>query len=110
MNYELAKELYDAGFHQGGKGTWILPTNSIVARRADRVYVPTLSELIEACPHTLHGRGVFALTSANAGELWEADYISFYPPKITVDKEYHGQGPTPEEAVALLWLALNKQV
>ena len=49
MNYELAKQLSDAGFPQGGEGKWVLPPDIINARREDRVYVPTLSELIEAC-------------------------------------------------------------
>src|SRR5882672_8422876 len=49
MKYDLAKELADAGFTQGGEGKGILPPDQIVSRRGDRVYVPTLSELIEAC-------------------------------------------------------------
>ena len=49
MIYELAKELSDAGFPQGVKGTWVYPTDALVFRSADRVYVPTLAELLEAC-------------------------------------------------------------
>ena len=49
MEYDLANKLKDAGFPQGGTGQWTLPPDSIVARYTDRVYVPTLSELIEAC-------------------------------------------------------------
>ena len=49
MNYEVAKELYDDGFPQGGLGSWALPPDRLVSRRTDRVYVPTLSELVDAC-------------------------------------------------------------
>jgi hypothetical protein len=49
MIYELAKQLKDAGFAQGGKGAWIVSPDNLVSRHEDRVYVPTLEELIEAC-------------------------------------------------------------
>jgi hypothetical protein len=39
----------DAGFPQIGKGSLIGPPNKLVWRSGDRVYVPTLDELIEAC-------------------------------------------------------------
>jgi hypothetical protein len=49
MDYELAKSLMDAGFPQIGKGSLIGSPNKLVWRSGDRVYVPTLEELIEAC-------------------------------------------------------------
>ena len=48
MNYDLAKGLMDAGFPQSGDGKWIGPSDNLVWRSADRVYVPTLEDLIGA--------------------------------------------------------------
>jgi hypothetical protein len=90
MNYELAKQLNDAGFPQGGKGAWTFPPQNLVARSADRIYVPTLSELIEACSD-----GAFMLLTKGDG-VWAA----------TVNGKL-AEGPTAEEAVAKIWLALN---
>ena len=100
MNYELANELKEVGFPQGGKGTWTLPPDSLVARRADRVYSPTLEELIEAC-----GRAFRSLTWQSDGR-WDA---FIYGPIDTVGGTNH-IGATPTEAVARLWLTLNKKV
>jgi len=49
MNYELAKQLYDAGFPQQGFGRWVGNPDQVIWRAGDRVYVPTLEELIKAC-------------------------------------------------------------
>jgi hypothetical protein len=90
MDYVLAKELNDAGFPQAGDGKWVLPPDRLVARRADRIYVPTLSELIKACGegfvrlHKVEGRWI-----AGDGGLGVV------------------RGATPKEAVARLWLALH---
>lgn len=87
MNYELARELKDAGFPQEVTAQYDASTYH------DNTYLPTLRELIEA---VLKGRGGLVLhlnvqfESAVAGlEGWYED------------------GSTPEEAVAKLWLALN---
>ena len=48
ISYELAKQLKEGGFPQAGDGKWIGPADSLVWRSADRVYVPTLEELIGA--------------------------------------------------------------
>jgi hypothetical protein len=48
VDYELAKSLMDAGFPQIGKGSSIGPLDKLVWRISDRVYVPTLEELIDA--------------------------------------------------------------
>jgi hypothetical protein len=53
MKYELAKELEQAGFLQGGKGTWMYRTDAIVARSASRVYAPTLEESSRRASHYL---------------------------------------------------------
>ena len=48
MDYEPAKSLMDAGFPQIGKGSSIGSLDKLVWRISDRVYVPTLEELIDA--------------------------------------------------------------
>jgi len=98
MNYELAKELKEAGFPQGGKGSWTFPPENVVARQADRVYVPALSELIEAC-----GDIEFMLMREIVFDVsgWLA---VAYEPIIQCG------GLSAKEAVARLWLALNKKV
>jgi len=100
MNYELARQLKDAGFPQRGKGSWTLPPDSIVARRSDRVYIPSLEELIEACPETTNDG--FLSLSYVAQECWVAGYER---QALLVPECW---GSTPAEAVARLWLLLNK--
>jgi hypothetical protein len=91
MDHALLKELRDAGcslcFNQGDN---------------DGIHIPTLSELIEACGEDFD---YLMLMGRQRKERWcahshvqpvpEGDYIN-------------GYGKTPEEAVARLWLALNR--
>lgn len=96
MNYELVKKLKDAGFTQDGNGVWINDREQVAGVpiwSMSHVYIPTLSELIEAC-----GGAFYQLTKE---KLWfvEADQIG-------IDGRFFGS--TPEEAVANLWLELNK--
>ena len=97
MTYEQAKELEDAGFPQGRSGTWIYPSSQLVARAQDRVYVPTLEELIAAC-----GDDFEALIKHAGG--WRA------VPAQKPDPRQNGPvaGASPSEAVARLWLELNR--
>lgn len=103
MNYELAKQLKDAGYEQKNSctvcphnllGNFPIYLNDILHycyEAEELCYTPTLSELIEAC-----GDEFFALSRLK--EDW------------TVTKErFYSNGSTPEEAVAKLWLALNKK-
>lgn len=97
MQYELAFKLKMAGFPQGGAGRWTYPPDKLVGRPRDRVYVPSLSELIAACA-TDHVR-LESDGDLPAATRWYAqDQISMNI----------GLGSTPEEAVARLWLALQK--
>jgi hypothetical protein len=80
----------DAGFPQIGKGRLIGSPDKLIWRSSDRVYVPTLEELIEAC-----GENFGSLDKRHDGWLASANYA---------------QGcfaETPAEAVARLWLALQ---
>ena len=121
MNYELAKELKDAGFPQGVKfgsmvydwkykespelivlndGCWSPECEcpSFTFPPDDYLKDPSLLELIEAC-----GGRYFALVQDGYG--WKA----FNNPDPQSTTHLCGYGPTPEEAVAKLWIALNKK-
>ena len=98
MDYELAKKLKDAGFQQ----TWPKPDfvelhdaikiQEIMDKYEKDVYIPTLSELIEACGNR------FDFLANNKNGTWQASGGNI--------NDQTGQ--TPEEAVANLWLELNK--
>lgn len=115
MKYELAKELKDAGFPQKVyTGTTFYPYPD----SNERVWVedsephfhddiavkkPTLSELIEAC-----GEGFDSLYKDRTDNSWHASIVVKVLPKGAHESQYM-KGATPEEAVARLWLALNKK-
>lgn len=131
MNYELAKELKDAGFPQGIDFESIMPyavaaeyalthdANKKLAKKyedsldalktfysddtKEYVRMPTLEELIEAC-----GNEFIALTQKN-GASWVAGALVYANPSTKKMKEILGRGDTPTDAVARLWLALNKK-
>ncbi|MGB9058597.1 MAG: hypothetical protein WCC50_08785 [Pseudolabrys sp.] len=73
MDYELAKSLMDSGFPQIGKGRLIGSPDKLVWRSDDRVYVPTLEELIEAC-----GMNFGFLDKQHGGWLASANYDQSY--------------------------------
>ena len=92
MKYELAKELKDAGFPQGGD---VRPAAAGWGGAGSDVINPTLSELIEAI-----GEG--AGLRNNGIDRWTAF-------KSIEDKLHVAEnGKTPEEAVAKLWIEINK--
>lgn len=94
MNYELAKQLKDAGFDQELIGAYDSTTFS------DGTYVPSLSELIKAC-----GDGFDSLRKRDTG------FIAFpTSEKLKERREWHLAIGSPEEAVARLWIALNAKV
>lgn len=102
MEYELAKKLKDAGFPQRGKShEWCIENsqelliNPISIILNDAVSIPTLSELIEECGDKMFHLGC-SFTSDS--KEWEARTPFGF-----------GKGSTPEEAVANLWLELNKK-
>ncbi len=110
MNYALARELKAAGLPfreiktpSSDIQAALMATTGfsneefVVFKDEPKVYyIPTLSELIEACEF---GQNLFRLTWDSAE--WEC----------STDKNFmwsYGRSSTPEEAVARLWLALNK--
>lgn len=117
MNYELAKELKDAGFlQQSGSyisetsrsGAWdsvegIEDFEKKIGGKEHWAYIPTLSELIEACGDKFHRLEKGDDEDSANGNYWLA-YTSFDEAGLVA------QGATPEIAVAKLWLALNRKV
>ena len=128
ITFELAKQLKDAGFrqnlHSGYKGDvyyqgLLTPFQAIKDAHYDNgtlicylyecVVIPTLSELIKSCGNK------FSNIEAVYGTK-ETFYIARYDEEIDQcetchrmgNKLYRGQGGCPEEAVAYLWLELNK--
>ena len=103
FSYELAKKLRDAGFKQEGRGELISERGAYYDFYPEKnVYCPTFSELIEACGdkfeylNRVHGGGWVAGTKDT-------------PLEGTLDTSNYESGKTPEEAVANLWLELNKK-
>ncbi len=99
INYKLAKKLKDIGFSQkyGEVGKFIYPDETIVAvhlKEDESCYIPTLSELIEACADRFYD-----LVREKENKVWweASDPMN----------EFFTQGDTPEEAVANLYLKLH---
>jgi hypothetical protein len=106
MNYELAKQLKDAGF----PFNLCTPEDNAGKAFVDNGYFykwPTLSELIAACGkdfHELHHCQYGFADSKNW--RWTA-YPHTHDQHTFNAMQFKGQ--TPEEAVADLWLALNEK-
>lgn len=93
MTYELAKQLKNAGY------------NGYLHFNGDGTVNHDLSELIEACESSYDDDGVtFNLTIRKSGDHWVASYQS----QSLESGRGFSLGDTPEEAVAKLWLSLNK--
>lgn len=112
MNYELCRKLKEAGFPQTGlKYTWYYSTKPMgifnsgeeyldVKNHPDRIVCPTLSELIEACGDKFEQVRRCPGVDTHiwwAYETWKKEGVAC------------GEGDTPEEAVANLWLELNSK-
>jgi hypothetical protein len=104
MIYELAKLLKDAGFPK--KTLLDLDTKDVYKPYdVEMLYTlnaPTLSELIKACEISVDSFHFFALTYLKKYKHWRV-IMGIRDGSV---KEI---GQTPEEAVAKLWLALNKK-
>lgn len=115
MNYELAKELKDAGFPQYGhnydeggnrcivQGRFIEGNAKDGGTLEGTAYAPTLSELIEAC-----GEDFKYLSKRDDGKWVGGNHSGKIVHGEYTEHSYQF-GETPSEAVARLWLALNKK-
>ena len=113
ITYELAKELKEAGFP---KEDWVeegyyedFKANNLTLKEPMPLpnkpkfgyQMPTLSELIEACGEE------FSVLTKRGGEYEAKSRGKMLSQKIT-DFKVVIKGVSPEEAVAKLWLELNK--
>lgn len=99
MTYELAKQLKEAGF----------PVRKVCLCESEvcvHITYPTLSELIEACGEQ------FDALLLQKGE--DKKHVHDGRPWVAMQDRFDGSlddlacGSTPEEAVARLWISLNK--
>lgn len=92
MNYELAKELKDAGFETKAKCSRCIGDHKMACSKD---IFPTLEELLEAC-----GQGF--------DSLYKDEEMKWYARRgnTVIGVQIH-IGSTPTEAVARLWLALQ---
>jgi len=114
MNYELAKELKDVGFPQdsyrrnGEPSTRLgqLNGNQDEVKFSEQCIAPTLSELIDECGDSfqLLRKSTRLVDIDCIGDCWRAEGLWAEPNDIL-----SVEGSNPEEAVARLWLALNKK-
>ena len=110
MNYELALKLKEAGFSQKetnpfypiGYGVIHSPTHYGDILMGQRIVIPTLEELIEACGSAFEELNKIDHTK---NPRWSA--ISYSCEECGLDDMNIGYGQNPEEAVANLWLELN---
>lgn len=101
ITYELAKQLKDAGFKFS---KFPLGRTFVRDGQGDDIIVPTLSELIQACGlHYEWDNEDYYFILKYKYDEWEAGFWWF---EISKYREY---GDTPEEAVAKLYLELNKK-
>jgi len=103
LKYETAKALKDAGYPQKSAGDRINPKGYLEysgcwddSNEDDYITLPTLSELIEACGDKF---GDLTLIDAGRGKCWFAN--SYKVPAAEASS-------SPEEAVAKLYIELNK--
>lgn len=105
ISFEVAQELKTAGFVQGGTSFHFYDKEGICLANTYRTgaledsYIPSLSELIEAC----NGRvGKIEAPWDGCPNHWVATNHKKYGNK------FYTKGDTPDEAVARLWLALRE--
>jgi hypothetical protein len=103
MNYELAKELYDAGF-KPLVSPLIHPSRFARGSHDDQreyIFIPTLAEVITACGEKFRS---LSRVYWEEKEKWIADMWANHD-----ERSHIGRGETMEEAVVKLWIALNKK-
>jgi hypothetical protein len=98
MNYDIAKELKDAGFH-AHEANAACP--GLKCDIACDIHCPTLEELIEAVRQD--GRCVEFILGFDHDNNWSAQISN------RTSRWFSDNVPNPTEAVARLWLALNKK-
>jgi hypothetical protein len=121
MNYELAKQLKDAGFPQiKGNGVYLSDVGILKDDCGELgAYFPSLSELIEAFDGKYKyidglindAQFILAKTVNHTGNLYIARLDGQWE-SVDIELKYRFVSSSPEEAVSCLWLALqeNKKI
>lgn len=110
LNYNLAKQLKDAGFPQKLRIGYFFPFASNEDTR-EKLYFPTLSELIEACLKMgdKNNKSLYIkLVCSNpdpSSSIYSYGVVS--EGQSLLDADYY---LSPEESMAIHWLNLNKQI
>ena len=94
-----------SGYHTPSDGGCGCCSGSIGSSVNDFTYCPTLSELIEACPTKECCVFTIEQNTSRKDIVWHAGYMN--PDGGYWSGEYE-EGKTPLEAVARLWIALQK--
>jgi hypothetical protein len=97
MDYELVKELDMAGFPNLRGG----PFWDVEGPQGERLKVPTLSDMIQACGANAFS-GLHYYRNVGNDYWWSSGHDGSH-------HVYEGTGQSPEEAVARLWLQLDKK-
>jgi hypothetical protein len=113
MDYELAKQLKEARFPLKGSPS-CKKEHSHKGDDCEYGFYPTLSELIEACGNTWTEEGLekparFSLSWDKYPDSETGAWMATYFEEDGFPTGNAGYGDTPEEAVARLWLVLNKE-
>lgn len=106
ITYELAKQLKDAGFPKKIEEYTICDKCNYPCPPISNHGYPTLSELIEECRKSKDNID-FCLRDFSTGDNSEWICGNYMP--YEHDWIEYSTGSTPEEAVAKLWLELNKK-
>lgn len=118
MDYELALKLHNAGFPKGEEGYGVFPSgetvnHTFIGDGNSAVYVPSLSELIEACGDRFRWLEYKPFKGVDDKHKWLAQargiqFIRENGSKATT-KNSCSFAQTPKEAVSNLWLEINKK-
>jgi hypothetical protein len=109
ITYETAKKLKELGFNQNleredeREGSWYTDYGVLDEFHWSQpgYYVPTLSELIDAC-----GKDFMLTNECGKWEAWSGSNSDF----VRMGEggaEFQCEAEEPEEAVALLWIQIN---
>ena len=127
MNVETAQKLKDAGYPfklylDEFKENHVIVGNNLIKLNDGINFTPTLSALIEACGNkfTMLSRenefveGEEVAKFSKDKRIWYSHGITYvyFEPDGDIDSVHNDSfsGSTPEEAVADLWLELNKKI
>lgn len=109
ISFELAKKLKDEGFPQNETfHFYLMEDGNYTKDSKEGVFVPSLSELIEACGGKQNKEGESFVLWFGETE-WHAGYTNYLSDDYIDDYFGQGSGSTPEEALASLYLSINKK-